>query len=415
MKSYLTSTALIATLSVAGVAGSATGAAAGNNNAGALIIGALIGGAVVAGTQQQRRQNSASSAQRDENRSVQTALNYFEFNAGGVDGVFGRGTRAAISRYQAYMGFPATGELSNQEKAFLLNSYQRADLGGAETTRIVLTSGAQALLVSYFDDGGFNSGSSLGGGDLGSTQLVGGSDANAANDFGSSDDGGLPMFVTATEADSSMTAFCANGTVPQSPGAQFCSLRAFAIDDSDRIATTVQGATRADIQAQCEGFAPTMASYSQTAANSGTEALKSDLRAWAASAGATPASFEGIAKVCLGVGYQTDNADVAMASILALMGIGDNAYQELLAYHLAFGFNGEANQDQGADWLESVSVVYAGSDATIAGDNSAMRATLVAGMAGSLRGMPSFGTGDATVVPVAGEDTTGGFFSSGNN
>ncbi len=420
MKSYLTSSAMVLALTAAGTLGSATSAAAGNN-AGALIVGALIGGAIVAGANQNRRnRGSGWSAQRTENAAVQTALNYFEFDAGGADGVFGRRTRAAVSEFQAFLGFPVTGELTTPQKDFLLSAHQRAEAGGADTSRILLQNGARALLVSYYDNpnGAPLGGSNLGNNDFGGSTLVN-NDGDPSNDFGSDggdssvQPGGLPMFVTANE--SSMSAFCANGVTPQTPAAQFCSLRAFAIDDGDRLAATVQGASRADIQAQCEGFAPTMASVVQTAAYSGTQAVKDDLRQWLDSTGATPSSLVGIAKVCLGSGYETDNTEVALASILALVGAGEAGYQELLAYHLAFGFgfNGNEDRSRGAEWLESVSVAYARSDATIAGDDPASRVPLMVSMAGSLRGLPGFDQSQTReVVPVSNED--GGFFSSGD-
>src|SRR4051812_23948704 len=41
--------------------------------------------------------------QRAENAQIQTALNYFGFNAGVSDGVMGANSRAAIGQYQAFM------------------------------------------------------------------------------------------------------------------------------------------------------------------------------------------------------------------------------------------------------------------------------------------------------------------------
>lgn len=56
--------------------------------------------------------------QREENRRVQTALNYFGFPAGVPDGVMGRSSRAAVANYQVYMGLPASGILATMTRGF---------------------------------------------------------------------------------------------------------------------------------------------------------------------------------------------------------------------------------------------------------------------------------------------------------
>lgn len=48
---------------------------------------------------------------RPEKRDIQSALNTLGYNAGPVDGSFGRQTRAAIRRFQTENGYPATGRL----------------------------------------------------------------------------------------------------------------------------------------------------------------------------------------------------------------------------------------------------------------------------------------------------------------
>lgn len=428
MKKQITSSAMILALTAAGVSVPMERAVAGNN-AGAAIVGALIGGAIVAGANQNRRnttQSTASSAQRNENRAVQSALNFFQFPVGTPDGVFGRNTRSGISNFQAYMDFPITGELTQFQKDFLLTSHQRAELGGAETSRIILTDpdGSRALLVSFMQQQqGGNSG-------LGTTQLGGGSiQANgAANDFnggGSSsatNPAGLPMFVTSQEA--SMNELCISGIQPNSVEAQFCNLRAYAIDEGDRLAASVQGTTRADIQAQCEAFAPTLEPYVSTVSLADAGAAKGELQSWVSTSGASVASLEGIAKVCLGVGYSSDNSDVALASIMSLVGLGLSGYEELLAYHLAlgFGFEGKTNVDRGAQWLENASLAFASGQESITGESGAVRATVAVSLANSMRGLPTaVAPANNGVVPAFGAspvetpEVGGGFFSSGTS
>ncbi len=424
MKKQLISTGMILALTAAGATLSANRVAA-NGHAGAAILGAIIGGAIVAGANNNRRNNTttrstASSAQRTENRAIQTALNYFDFPSGTPDGVFGRRTRGAISQYQAFMDFPVTGELTTFQKDFLLTSHQRAELGGAETSRIILTdpNGTRGLLVSFMQQ---QQGGASG---LGSTPLDGGTmeASSPANDFDSggaaASPGGLPVFVTTQE--SSMNELCVSGLQPNSVEAQFCNLRAYAIDEGDRLAASVQGTSRADIVAQCVGFAPTLQPYVNTVSLSSTSAAVSELQNWARTSGATPASLEGIAKTCLGVGYSTDNSDVALASLLTLVGIGRSGYEELLAYHVAlgFGFDGQANAERGAQWLDSASLAFASGQSSITGESGAVRATVAVTMASAMRGQP-MAAPNSGVLPAfapaqtAPADTGGGFFSSG--
>lgn len=132
------------------------------------LVGGLIGGAVGSGLANQQRQKKsqstrrvyvqprASSAQRQETREIQTSLNYFGFNAGVEDGVMGRNTRSAVSRYQGYMGYPADGQLTGYQKSLLLGAYNRAAAGGPEVNRIISESdqGARAVLLAQRDGAG---------------------------------------------------------------------------------------------------------------------------------------------------------------------------------------------------------------------------------------------------------------------
>jgi hypothetical protein len=74
------------------------------------IIGGVIGGAIMNERNKQRTvtrkvyRDPVYSPQREENRQVQTALNYFGFPAGTPDGVLGRNSRQAISQYQVHLG-----------------------------------------------------------------------------------------------------------------------------------------------------------------------------------------------------------------------------------------------------------------------------------------------------------------------
>jgi hypothetical protein len=128
------------------------------DNLGAALIGGIIGGAIVNGANRNRRattrRSSTNSAARTQNRETQTSLNYFGFPAGSPDGVLGRKSRAAISQYQAYMGYPATGQLTEYERGFLHSSRQRALASGFQATQQANShpDGSKILLKIYMNE-----------------------------------------------------------------------------------------------------------------------------------------------------------------------------------------------------------------------------------------------------------------------
>ncbi|MDB4559005.1 peptidoglycan-binding protein [Amylibacter sp.] len=103
---------------------------------------------------------SVPSAQRQENKQIQTALNFFDFPVGTADGALGRKSQQAISNYQAYMGFNISGDLDELEKRFLLGSYERAVSEGISTTQLAaqLPDGNRGLLKHYASETQFANG-----------------------------------------------------------------------------------------------------------------------------------------------------------------------------------------------------------------------------------------------------------------
>ena len=61
---------------------------------------------------------------------MQIALNCFGYNFGTPDGAIGPKSRVAISEYQAFPGFPATGRLTENERTILVTAFHRAVAGG---------------------------------------------------------------------------------------------------------------------------------------------------------------------------------------------------------------------------------------------------------------------------------------------
>ncbi|MCW8842732.1 MAG: peptidoglycan-binding protein [Rhodobacteraceae bacterium] len=123
------------------------------DNLGAAIVGGIIGGALMNEHNKTKRRTTTStrySATRAHNRETQTSLNYFGFNAGTPDGVMGSRSRAAITQYQIYVGFPATGRLTQYERDFLVSSYNRAQVGGPQVIKAMQgPEGTRSLLKTW--------------------------------------------------------------------------------------------------------------------------------------------------------------------------------------------------------------------------------------------------------------------------
>ncbi|OZA15195.1 MAG: peptidoglycan-binding protein, partial [Rhodobacterales bacterium 17-64-5] len=123
------------------------------------IVGGIIGGAIVNENNKKKKatkstKTGVSSETREQNKEVQTALNYFGYPAGTPDGAIGPKSRAAISQYQAFLGYPATGELTEHERTILVTAYYRAVAGGPTIAATVSGSplGLKAVLVAQRDE-----------------------------------------------------------------------------------------------------------------------------------------------------------------------------------------------------------------------------------------------------------------------
>lgn len=93
-----------------------------------------------------RRAAPAGIPATERGMQTQTALNYFGYNAGRVDGQIGNGTRAAIERYQATMGYPINGrDFSDYQFETLMAAYYWGQNGGQQQTGLA----GQPLLMAY--------------------------------------------------------------------------------------------------------------------------------------------------------------------------------------------------------------------------------------------------------------------------
>lgn len=367
------------------------------------IVGGIIGGVIVneanKNRQKQQQQRTTtrstssgqSNATRQANREVQVALNYFGFPVGTPDGAIGPRSRAAISEYQALMGYPPTGNLNTFERDHLIASYYRAQSGGALTSQQIASNpmGVRGLLLAYRDErigvptAGFATGAMAGamaGTAAGAMPFAGAGAAPAAAMPTAAP--GLPTFAPAAPATPALPSFMGAGAatvslashcskvsvITNSNGGyvtqltmtdpafalseQFCLARTYAIAQSEELSAKVAGFTPQQIAEQCMGLGPVLKDHVAALSIKPRADVITGLSAWALSSGMAPAQLAATARTCMGIGYVAENLDVAIGSAMVLSVLGERAYGEMVGHHLATGIGTAARPDLALPWFD---------------------------------------------------------------
>ncbi|WP_370400923.1 peptidoglycan-binding domain-containing protein [Sulfitobacter sp. JB4-11] len=369
-------------------------------DAGDFIAGAIIGGIVGANAKKQRRTTTRSTRKTyrsklpstQEGRNIQASLNYFGFNAGSVDGQLGRRTRNAVSQYQAYLGYPVTGQLSAFEQNLLISSYNRAQAGGYATQQLVASNidGTRGLLKTYRAEMAGQTTQTVATapsttivvapqgvapqaqGTLAATApaatapLAGAAGLAAAvapaanalpNFLGAGTQASLASHCNTvsliTNTNGGFTTLASMSDPNVALNEQFCLARTYAIAKSEELVSQIQGFTPDQIAQQCEGFGPAMKDQVASLSLKPRDAVVADVSSFVLGTGMSPAQLAGTARICLGVGYRTDNMDVALGSALLLFAMGEGVYGELMGHHLSQGFGPAKRVDMASAWYEA--------------------------------------------------------------
>lgn len=358
------------------------------------IIGGIIGGAIVNESNKKRAQPQrtttstkrtyskprVSSAQRAENREIQVALNYFGYPVGSPDGAIGPKSRAAISQYQATLGYPATGQLTQFEKELLVSSYHRAVAGGSLTAQQAAANpmGVRGLLLGWRDERAGVAPQ----GELATLPTT--TEPTTLPVIEQQPETGLPSFLGGDTMQASLASHCNKVSLMTSTNGgfttaasmtdpmlalneQFCLARTYAIAQGEDMAARIQGFTPAQIAEQCAGFGPAMKEHVAAISLKPADAVLSDVQGFAIGTGMAPAQLVGTAKICLSVGYRTDNMDVAIGSALLLATLGEGVYGEMMGHHLAQGIGAAQRPDLALGWFElSLDALEQGGTAIVA-------------------------------------------------
>ena len=366
-----------------------------NADAGDFIAGALIGGIVGHATRTQPKRTYRTTTKRSykprlpstqEGRQIQSSLNYFGFDAGGVDGQLGRKSPAAISTYQAYMGYAATGQLTPYEQELLISSYNRAQAGGMQTSTLIAQTpdGTRGLLKRFRSEMA-GQGSTMAavsnvqtfGAVPGTTVVVApvapvaaqpaapvveakveeetpdalpnlfGGDTSQVVSLAShcnkvslltNTNGGFITAATLTDAAFAMSE-------------QFCLARTYAISDGEALAGALD-ATPQQIAAHCDAYGEQLAPHVAALSLKDRDSVIRDVSSFVLASGVPVQDLEGTAKICLSVGYRTDKMDVAVGSALLLATLGKKGYGELMGHHLRQGFGTSERTDLSLAWYD---------------------------------------------------------------
>ncbi|MEE9389236.1 MAG: peptidoglycan-binding domain-containing protein [Paracoccaceae bacterium] len=321
-----------------------------------LIIGGIIGSELQRNSGKNRPQVRRSQLpSTTQGQQIQTSLNYFGFPAGVVDGQLGRKSRLAMSGYQAHMGFPVTGQLTVIERDFLISSYERAIIGGAATAQLLATSpnGPRGLLTVYRDE---LSGVGAATNQLTVLQTEPEADTALPDFFGGN---GAVSLASQCNKVSLLTSSNGGFTTEASMvdpvftlNEQLCLARTYAIAQGEDLARKVQGFTPQQIAAQCETFGPAMRDYVSALSLKPMDGVMQDVSGFVLQTGMSPAQLSGTARICLSVGYRTDNLDVAIGSALLLAVLGDKPYGEVIGHHLGLGYGTTERPDLALAWYE---------------------------------------------------------------
>lgn len=372
-------------------------------DAGDFIAGALLGAVANQAARNNKQKRTRTRTVRkarprlpstQEGREIQSSLNYFGFDAGTVDGQLGRKSKNAISNYQIYLGYAPTGQLSAFERNLLISSYNRAQAGGFATQQLVAGTpdGTRGLLRLYRDE---MAGNALpqNGTPVPTVMAVAPPTTvvvnpapvvNAAPTVPVPELTAAPVAVAAAQpapaspnlpnfmgggAAQSLASHCnkislltnSNGGFTTSEtlvdanfalNEQFCLARTYAIAEGEELAQAVQGFTPDQIAAQCKSFGPAMKEHVAALSLKPTAEVMQGVSSFILQTGMSPAQMAGSAKICLSVGYRTDDMDVAVGSALILTVLGEKVYGELLGHHLAQGFGTSSRRDLALAWYD---------------------------------------------------------------
>jgi hypothetical protein len=175
----------------------------------------------------------------------------------------------------------------------------------------------------------------------------------------------------------------------QALGEQFCQVAAAAQADGAALMQQVQGFTPEQIAEQCKGFATALADkLPMTEANARDTAL-ANVQTWLVNAGMPQDQLVGTARICLSVGYASDDAAMAVSSALVLAGTGNMVYGEIVGHHLASGVGIGRSPERAMEWFDGAVAAQRAGQTPVFLKDQADRMTLIERAAAAVAGKAS--------------------------
>lgn len=324
---------------------------------------ALVGGVILnkrpADARKKQRMTTQSSARRSA-KDLQTALNFFGFDAGTPDGLIGPRSRAAIESYQAHVGLPETGILTAKEQYDLLLAFRMSQEENSadanEDVRIAQRRESLGRTLAMIDE---------------RQNRV----ASVAPVVRDPQPAALPALAARpTAPPASFARLCSDQ--PSSVGdatqptdlleRRLCSSREHMMASGASEMASISGMDEAQIAAQCSQIEPFLArvlpkDWDQLS----SEAVIAQLKSAVISTGTRPETTVRTARVCAALGYKEDDSELVLSSALFGSASSDADMLETVALI-------RANADP--NWIESTAIqswfgaAFAASDATVVGN-----------------------------------------------
>lgn len=133
---------------------------------------------------------------------------------------------------------------------------------------------------------------------------------------------------------------------------QFCLARTFAITEGESLIQNSAGVSQADVEAQCPAFGDALAAH---VADLGVKPVTSVVEAvsgFARDNGLSAGQMAASVKICLAVGYRTDDMKTALGTSLLLIAFGEMPYAELIGHHLSQGYGTGKHSKLAAGWYD---------------------------------------------------------------
>lgn len=316
-----------------------------------------------------------SAAQVAANKEVQNSLNTFGFPVGRADGVLGRKSRAAIGDYQRYMGYPATGRLSDWERDTLVGAWRKYQGGwhqqyaqtiNAEGPRAMLKIERDPNYASKYDRPAIPTPVPANHPMPKEGDII----APSAEDFARAKSKklgpltplpsvGVPAKSVAARCELVAAATQIQGGVmradaitdhDQALSEKLCEARGFAITQGQSTQSGVQ-VSEAELTGICERVKIAFATPMKHLATDGSQSVIADAKAVNTGLGLTDqAVIKQYGEICLGIGYRSDDAKMALAGALSMTAGGFAAYGELVAHHLREGFGTKSSSSASVEW-----------------------------------------------------------------